>query len=390
MRTLIKNITLVDATGSRNGQVMIENGKIRKVYKPTGRVQTHFERVIDGGGKTLMPGLIDMHSHLRDPGLTHKEDLTSGLSAAARGGFTTVCAMANTKPVMDNIEMVKSNLDKAKAIGKTELLQVAAVTKDFSDADFVDFESLRDNVPYFSNDGHNIDNAETMRKALKISAETGILIATHNEPEARTIRRDIDMMKAIPGARLHLCHISTEETLNLVRQGKDAGLDLTCEVTPHHLYGSGLDYRVHPPFRSLRDKNALIEGAKDGSIDICGTDHAPHSAADKQAGAPGLINFETAFGMYYTVFARAGISLARLSAMMSEAPAKRLGLKAGLIKEGYPADMILVDPEREWRIDVKKFVSKSRNTPFDGDLLTGSVIWTMKGGNIIYDRGSFV
>ena len=386
MRTLIQNITIVDADGDRDGQVMIENGKIRKVYKPTGRVQTHFERVIDGGGKKLMPGLIDMHCHLRDPGLTHKEDLTSGLTAAARGGFTTVCAMANTKPVMDKIEMVKTNLDKAKTIGKAELLQVAAVTKNFSDADFVDFDALRDSVPYFSNDGHNIDNADTMRRALEISAETGILIATHNEPEVETIRRDIEMMRDIPGARLHLCHISTEATLNLVRAAKDAGLDLTCEVTPHHLYGSGLDFRVHPPFRSLRDKNALIEGAKDGSIDICGTDHAPHSAADKQAGAPGLVNFETAFAMYHTVFERAGIPLTRLSAMMSKNPAKRLGLKTGLIKEGCPADLILVDTARKWRVDVKQFVSKSRNTPFDGDLLTGDIIWTMKGGNIIYDR----
>ena len=389
MRTLIKNITIVDGTGSRPGKVMIEDNRIRKVYKEAGRVQASYDRVIEGCGRVLMPGFIDTHCHLRDPGLTWKEDLSSGLHAAIKGGFTTVVAMGNTSPVMDNAALLADNLKRAGELGLADLIQVATVTKNFSDGDLVDFEALHALTPIFSNDGRNIDNGDTMARALAASREQGFLVATHCEPETETVVRDIGLLRE-NGGHLHVCHISKKATLDAIAAAKREGLDITCEVTPHHLYASAMSYRVHPPFRSRTDRMALIEGARNGDIDTCGTDHAPHSAADKIAGSPGINNFETAFAMYHTVFRTAGIPLVRLSQMMSEAPAKRLGLKAGLVADKYPADLVLVDPDLRWQIDPKAFVSKSQNTPFGGDWLTGAVLWTMKGGKIVYDHGSFV
>lgn len=392
MRLLFTNIKVVDGTGVREGKVMTEDGKIRKVYKARGRVQTQYDREIDGGGKVLMPGFIDMHCHLRDPGLTYKEDLSTGLHAAAKGGFTTVCPMANTKPVMDTADKVAANMKRGNALGLTEMIQVSAVTKDFSNFtfDLVDFDSLSKVTPIFSNDGHNVDNPDVMREALKASAKYGIVIATHNEPETETVVRDIDILKGIPGAKLHICHISKKATLDAIIGAKKLGLDITCEVTPHHVYASGLGYRVHPPFRSWADRKALLEGALSGAIDCCGTDHAPHSDEDKLKGSPGINNFETAFAMYHTAFSAVGMDLVRLSQMMSQNPARRLGLKSGLIAEGYPADLVLVDPDLDWQVDSSKFVSKSHNTPFDAKWLKGQVLMTVKGGRIIYDHGSFV
>jgi len=390
MRTLIKNITIVDATGVRKGKVLTEDRKIKKVYKEKGNCRTAHDNEIDGQGKILMPGFIDMHCHLRDPGLTYKEDMESGMKAALKGGFTTLVAMANTKPVMDDAEKLKTNLEKAKNLNLGHLIQVCALTKGFSPFTFVDFEKTRLLTPIFSNDGYNIDEIETLKKALMASAEYDFILATHNEPEEKMVVRDCQALESIPSAHLHICHISTQKTLETIKKAKAKGLDVTCEVTPHHLYASALQYRVHPPFRSYSDRKALIEGVKDGSIDICATDHAPHSEEDKLNGAPGINNFETAFAMYHTVFKGANIPLTRLSQMMSEAPAKRLGLKAGLIKERYAADFVLIDPEIEWQIQPKAFISKSHNTPFAHERVMGKVLMTFVEGDCKYDNGSFV
>lgn len=390
MKTLITNVELVDATGRRPGKVLIEDGKIKKVYKPKGQVKAEYDREIDGEGKTLMPGFIDMHCHLRDPGLTYKEDMESGMKAAVKGGFTTVVAMANTKPKMDSAEGLKANLEKADELNLCHLIQVCAVTKDFGEDEMVDFEITRGYTNVYSNDGFNINSRDIMKKGLEASKEYDFILATHCEPETAIVERDIELLRETPGAHLHVCHISTEATLEAIKAAKKEGLDITCEVTPHHLYASGMEYKVHPPFRTYPDRRALIEGARDGSIDICGTDHAPHSDEDKLAGSPGINNFETAFAMYHTVFENAEIPLERLSQMLSETPAKRLGLKSGLIKERYPADLVIVDEKAEERVDPKTFVSKSHNTPFGRELLKGKVLMTLKGGEIVYDHGSFV
>jgi dihydroorotase len=384
MKTLIKNVEMVDADGRRFGKVLIEDGKIKKVYKEKGNVKTEYDQEIDGRGYLLMPGFIDMHCHLRDPGFEYKETMETGMQAALKGGFTTLVAMANTKPFMDEAALVNANLDKAEALQLCNLIQVAALTKEFNDSNLVDIESLRPLTNVFSNDGVSIMNPDMMVAGLKASTEHDFILLTHCQPETELVRRDVKLLEEI-GGHLHVCHISKKDTLELIEEAKVKGLDITCEVTPHHIFASAMDYKVNPPFRTYPDRRALIEGIKAGVIDMCGTDHAPHSEEDKLKGAPGINNFEMAFAMYYTVFEQNGIGLEKLSEMLSNAPAKRLGLKAGLIKERYPADLVLVDLNWEGKINPKEFVSKSKNNPFGGETLKGKVMMTMVKGEIKYD-----
>lgn len=390
MKTLITNVVIIDASGQRAGKVLIDDdGKIKKVYKEKGQVKTEYDTEIDGKGMALMPGFIDMHCHLRDPGLTYKEDMETGMQAALKGGFTTVVAMANTKPIMDNANTLKANMAKAEKLALCDLIQVCALTKGFDGTDLVDFEATRAYTNVYSNDGKNVDNPTMMEAGLDASKEHDFILATHCEPETQTVVRDIEILRKHKG-HLHVCHISKKDTLDAIVAAKKEGLDITCEVTPHHLYASAMEYKVHPPFRSYPDRRALIEGARDGGIDMCGTDHAPHSDEDKKKGAPGINNFETAFAMYHTVFDGADIPITRLSQMLSEAPANRLGLKAGLVKDRYPADLVIVDLEAEERVDPKTFISKSHNTPFGREMLKGKVLMTLKGGKIVYDNGSLI
>ena len=384
MKTLIKNIEMVDADGRRFGKVLIEEGKIKKVYKEKGNVKTAYDQEIDGRGYLLMPGFIDMHCHLRDPGYEYKETIESGMQAALKGGFTTLVAMANTKPVIDEVAPLKANLDKAEELQLCNLIQVAALTKAFNDAELVEIEPLRPLTNVFSNDGVSIMNQDIMVAGLKASSEHDFILLTHCQPETELVGRDVKLLEEV-GGHLHVCHISKKDTLELIVKAKEKGLDITCEVTPHHIFASAMDYKVNPPFRTYPDRRALVEGIKAGVIDMCGTDHAPHSEADKQKGAPGINNFEMAFAMYYTVFDQNGISLEKLSDMLSNAPAKRLGIKAGLIKEGYPADLVLVDVNWEGKINPQEFVSKSKNNPFGSETLKGKVMMTMVKGEIKYD-----
>ncbi|MBC3887688.1 amidohydrolase family protein [Acetobacterium paludosum] len=384
MKTLIKNIEIVDAEGLRSGKVLIEDGKIKKVYKEKGVVRAAYDKEIDGEGHVLMPGFIDMHCHLRDPGYEYKETMETGMKAALKGGFTSLVAMANTKPIIDNAEILNKNLNKATELNLCKLIQVSAVTKNFSEEELVDFEALRTLTNVFSNDGVSILNEDTMVKGLKASAENDFILLTHCDPETALVKRDVGLLESY-GGHLHVCHISKKDTLEVIRMAKEKGLDITCEVTPHHLFASAMEYRVNPPFRTYPDRRSLIEGIKDGMIDMCGTDHAPHSEEDKQNGAPGINNFEMAFSMYYTVFNQNKIGLEKLSEMLSYAPAKRMGLKTGLVKERYPADLVLVDLNWEGKINPKDFISKSRNNPFGGETLKGKVLMTMVKGNIKYD-----
>jgi len=386
MKQLITDVRLVDQCTDTLGALLIEDGHILKIFYNETHPSTEGATLLNGGGYALMPGFIDTHCHLRDPGLTYKEDMESGMKAALKGGFTTLVAMANTSPVMDNADKLQTNLDKAKNLNLCTLVQNVALTQNFSKDLLVDFESTRKLTQAYSNDGLNIDDAATMAKGLVASQKYDFILATHCEPETATVERDIELLKE-NGGHLHVCHISKKATLDAIDKAKVTGLDITCEVTPHHLYASDVDYKVHPPFRSEEDRLALIRGCADGIIDCCGTDHAPHTKEDKAKGSPGINNFETAFGMYHKVFSDHTIPLSRLSEMLSAAPAKRYGLQGGLLMEGGPADLVLVDPEVEWVVEPDTFISKSNNTPFAGESLKGRVLWTMKGGTIRYDYG---
>ncbi len=389
MKQLITRVRLVDQHTDSLGALLVENGHISKIFTRETTPKAEGATVIDGGGHVLMPGFIDTHCHLRDPGLTYKEDMQSGMKAALKGGFTTLIAMANTAPVIDNAEKLKANLEKAQALDLCTLVQSVALTENFAKTPLVDFKSTRKLTRAYSNDGVNIDNTATMAQGLTASQAHNFILATHCDPETEIVERDIDLLKQ-KGGHLHVCHISLKATLNAIAEAKKEGLDITCEVTPHHLYASNLDYKVHPPFRSEADRLALIRGCAEGIIDCCGTDHAPHTTEDKANGSPGINNFETAFAMYHTVFSDNGIGLKRLSEMMSAAPAKRYGLQGGLLSEGAPADLVLTDPEARWVVEPQHFISKSNNTPFAGESLKGRVLWTMKGGTIRYDNGQTV
>lgn len=383
-KLLIKNVKMIDSSMNFKGDLLIENGKISKIDSDINIAGIEDLEIIDGKNKILMPAFIDLHTHLRDPGLTHKEDLETGQKAALKGGFTVLCPMANTKPVCDNEQVMEYVLSKAKKLDLCDIKQVCAITENLEGEEIIDIEKMRTYTDLFSDDGYTLHNEKIMRDALVLSKELDFKVLTHCQPEFEIVKRDLNMLKEV-GGNLHICHISLKDTLDEIKRYKNDGYKFTCEVGPHHIFGYGLEYRVNPAFAEEEDMKHLIQGIKDGYIDMIGTDHAPHTKEDKEKGAPGISNIEVAFQMVNKVFNENNISLNKLSEMMSANPAKLLGLNQGLIKEGLRADLVIVDSEQEEVIDVSKFVSKGKNNPFDGQKVRGKIIMTIRDGRVMYD-----
>lgn len=387
MNYLIKNVHLVDAELNTFGDVLISDGLIKEIALNESIEGDKNIITIDGHGLTLMPAFIDMHCHLREPGFEYKETLKTGMLAALKGGFTTLCAMANTNPVVDKEDVVKKILNKAKALELCDLVQVCAVTEGFNYEKLVEFENLMQYTPIFSNDGKSIENKEIMIEALKASENNNFKICTHCQPEVELVKRDIELLEKY-GGHLHVCHISKAETVLLIKGAKERGLDITCEVTPHHIYRYGLNYKVNPPFRAKEDQLSLVKAIQEGVVDVCGTDHAPHTAQDKIEGSPGISNFDIAFSLYWKALDENEISINILSKMLSKTPSKLLGLKnRGLIKKDYKADLVLVDLNEEYEVRTEDFISKSNNNPFEGQIIKGRIHKTFKEGEIKYDYG---
>ena len=380
-RLLIKNVRIIDANKDIKSDLLVENGKISKINS---NIEIENINTIDGGHYVLMPSFIDLHTHLRDPGLTHKEDLESGQKAALKGGFTVLCPMANTKPVCDNPEVINYIINKAENLDLCDIKQVCSITKNLEGDEMIDIKSMIEHTRLFSDDGYTLHNTEIMRDALKLSKELNFKVLTHCQPEFEIVERDLKLLEEV-GGNLHICHISLKETLDEIKKYKDRGYKFTCEVGPHHIYGYGLDYKVNPSFAEEEDMKYLIQGIKDGYIDMIGTDHAPHTQEDKENGAPGISNIEVAFQMVNKVFSENQISLNKLSEMMSANPAKLLGLNQGLIEEGLRADLVLIDENYEDVIDISNFISKGKNNPFNGQRVKGKVIMTIRNGKIMYD-----
>lgn len=379
-KILIKNTRIVDANKDFKSDLLVEDGKISKIDINIDSIDA---KIINGENYTLMPSFIDVHTHLRDPGLTHKEDLETGQMAALKGGFTVLCPMANTKPACDNKETMEYILDKAEKLDLCDINQVCAITKNLEGQEMIDIESMRKYTQLFSDDGYTLHDEDIMKKALELSKELDFKVLTHCQPEEIIVKRDLKLLEEV-GGNLHICHISLKETLKEIKKYKDNGHKFTCEVGPHHIYGYGLDYKVNPSFAKEEDMKYLIQGIKDGYIDMIGTDHAPHTEEDKKNGAPGISNIEVAFGMVNKVFSENGISLNKLSEMMSLNPAKLLGLNQGLIEEGLKADLVLVDSNCNDIIDTSKFISKGKNNPFDKEKILGKVLMTIRDGKIMY------
>ncbi|WP_420913219.1 dihydroorotase [Indiicoccus explosivorum] len=383
------------------------------------------EQIIDGDGRTAAPGFIDVHVHLREPGGEHKETIRSGTEAAAKGGFTTICAMPNTRPVPDT----HSHLSQIKALieenAQVRVLPYASITIREAGKERTNLKELKAAGAFaFTDDGVGVQQAGMMYEAMKDAAALDMPVVAHCEDnsliyggvmhdgtrsaelglpgipsiaESVHIARDVLLAEAA-GAHYHVCHVSTKESVRVIRDAKRAGIRVTAEVTPHHLLlteddipSDDADYKMNPPLRSQTDRQALLEGLEDGTIDFIATDHAPHTAEEKAHGmklAPfGITGFETAFPLLYTEFVQTGRwTLGQLIGWLTEKPARVFSLPYGKLDIGAPADLVLLDLDKKQVIDPQTFVSKGKNTPFSGKEAAGWPVLTVFGGEIVYEE----
>lgn len=393
MELLIKNAKLVDEAAELAADVLVRDGKIAAI----GRGLDCTGEVIDAGGLTLLPSFVDLHCHFRDPGFTQKEDIETGCRAAAKGGYTAVNLMANTNPVCSDMETVHYVRQKAESIGLVDVHQCVSVTEGFDGRTVEHLKKLDSTVKLISEDGKGVMSNHVMAQAMKIAKEKRMTILSHAEdmeisPYDYRLAENIATVQHIHlaeylGARLHMCHVSTEEAMSEVIRAKIAKAPVTCEVTPHHLWFTNTDYRVNPPIRTKKDRDFLIWALENGYVDAIATDHAPHTQEDKKNGSPGMVGLETAFGVCYTILVKErGLPLRLLSRLMSAGPAKILSVPKGRLLPGYDADFALVDENREWVVDAAQFASKGKNSPFDGVRLQGKVVRTIKAGKTTWQE----
>lgn len=396
MELLIKNGRIIDSTQDFKGDIYIKDGLICEIGS---HIEKENVNVLDCSGKVVMPSFIDTHAHFRDPGLTWKEDIETGSRAALKGGYTGVCLMANTKPICSDKETLEYVRKKSRELNLIDIHQCLSVTKNFDGITLDHLNELKDDkeIKAISDDGIGVYNSNTMLEAMRIAKENDWVIMSHAEsPEFSKVDmriaenmmtlRDVELAK-LSGARLHMCHVSTKEAVKYIIDAKVSGANVTMEVTPHHI---GLtkdinDYRVNPPIREKEDVDAIIKAIKMGMVDTIGTDHAPHTEEEKKKGSPGMVGLETAFSICYTKLVREnGISLNKLSQLMSYNGAKLLGMNKGKISIGTDGDLVVVDLDKNIKVDSSEFASKGRNTPFEGMEFYGEILNTIKGGEIKY------
>lgn len=422
MKLLIKNGTVINPGDKKitKADVLVTDGVISKVASG---LKDAADETYDAKGCYVMPGFIDLHVHLRDPGLEYKEDIQTGGAAALHGGFTTIVAMPNTKPVADKPDVINYVKNKAEAVTKVHVLQAGAVTKGQKGEELSNIRGMAAaGSPAISEDGKSVMNAQLYREGMKIAAEEGLAVLAHcedinmvhggvlnadakskelgfagitNSVEDVIVARDILLAKET-GVRLHLCHCSTKDSVRMVELAKEEGLPVTAEVCPHHFCMTSDDiteddanYKMNPPLRTKEDVEALKKGLADDIMDVIATDHAPHAAREKEQGiqkAPfGIVGLETAAALTYTELVKPGIlTPMQMAEKMSYNPAKVLGLEKGTVAEGSHADLTIFDPECEWVIDPAEFLSKGKNTPFGGKKVTGKVKATIVDGEIAY------
>lgn len=426
MRVLIKNGRVIDPSAKRDGlfDVLTENEEIIKVAPSIDASEADGGRIIDAEGFYVVPGLIDMHVHLREPGFEHKETIKTGSMAAAKGGFTSICPMPNTRPATDSPEMIRWILDKAKEDAVVHILPVGAVTKGQLGQEMTDIAGMKAaGAVAISEDGKSVMNAKLYEEAMREAAKAGLVVMAHcedkqlvgqgalnagkkaeeigvtgigNEVEDVIAARDILLAKAT-GCKLHLCHCSTADSVKMVKEAAADGVAVTAEVCPHHftlteddIPGDDANYKMNPPLRSKADKEALIRGLSENIMEAISTDHAPHHADEKAVGiakAPfGIVGSETALALTMTELVKKGkLTPYEMVVRMSYAPAKILGIDKGSLMEGRMADITIIDPDAEYVIRKDDFVSKGKNTPFDGYKANGRVMMTIVAGNIVYE-----
>ena len=422
MKTLLKNGTVLDYASNTNEvlDVLINDSKIEQIGK---NLDVQADNIIDCTNLFIMPGMIDMHCHLREPGFEYKETIETGSGSAVKGGFTSICPMPNTKPTPDSALVLSQIIEEAKRVNLCNVFPYSSVTKGELGDELVNFEEQKNaGAIAFSDDGMPVVNSRTMRQAIINADKLGTFVASHCEeksvssgainagevadklgvegvlPEAEEIMaaREI-VISETNNVRAHICHISTSTSVAMVRDAKKRGVKITCETCPHYysftqeeVLTSGTNAKMNPPLRTEKDKQAIIKGLQDGTIDAIITDHAPHSEEEKArdlSKAPnGIIGFETALAATITNVVEPGyISYLDMVRLMSYTPAKLLHLDTrGQIKEGFTADLTVFDPNIEYIYEKESIVSKSKNTPFIGKKLKGFVQYTIVGGEIKY------
>lgn len=393
MELLIKGARIVDYYQDFTGDIYIDDGVINKIGVKLNKGCPK----VDGEGLVVMPSFVDLHVHFREPGFTKKEDIESGSRAAVKGGYTMVNLMANTNPVCSSMDTVDYVLERAKQVGILDVHQCVSITDNFEGKDTSHLDKLDDRVKIISEDGKDVADSSVMLEAMVKARDSGKIVMCHSEDHSLS---NMDMRLAenimtwrnitlseFTGCAVHIAHVSTKEAMEYIIEGKIKGLNITCEVAPHHIVLYGNEYRVNPPIRTEEDRDFLIEAIKNGWVDTISTDHAPHTSEDKMKGAPGISGIETAFSLCYTNLVKGGhITLNRLSEIMSKNPSDILGVKKGRITVGYDGDLVLLDLNREYRIQKDEFLSKGKNTPFEGYRVFGDIIKTIKAGKIVFER----
>lgn len=392
---LIKNIRIVDDSQDFTGDIRIKDGKIAE----TGNGLSGDEEVYDFASRdvVLVPAFTDLHVHFRDPGFTYKEDVETGSKAAIKGGYTAVNLMPNTQPVCSSMEIVRDVEKRVGEVGLITARQTLSMTKNLEGSDYGHLKTLRKGeVLFVTDDGKGVNDDAVMEDIFRICREKEIVIMAHEEDsrfsgtdmrkaENGMTFRDLDLCRKT-GGRIHFCHVSTKEAIEAISAAKSEGLDVSCEVTPHHIFATGErfgHYRVNPPLRENGDVDALIRAIQEGTVDAIATDHAPHSEEDKKNGAPGMTGLELAFPLSYTALVKSGkIPLKRLIWLMSANPSSMMKLNKGKIEAGMDADFAIVDLNQPFIIRVSDLVSKGKNTPFAGQEVYGKVMHTIKAGKI--------
>ncbi len=432
MRILITGGRVIDPASDldRPADLVVEGERIAEISSPGslgGSDRAGFDRVIDAKGMIVAPGLVDIHCHLREPGFEYKEDIESGTRAAAAGGFTSVCCMPNVKPVTDGRGAVEYILNRARQAGAAAVYPIAAITKGSEGKELTEMAELREaGAVAVSDDGKPVENAEIMRLALEYAKMFGLPVISHaeekslagdgvmnlgrvstitglrgipNAAEDVMVARDL-ILAELSGGHLHVAHVSTRGAVELIRQAKARGVNVTAEATPHHFTLTDeavreLDYdtstKVNPPLRSAEDREAVIQGLIDGTIDCIATDHAPHHFDEKEQEynyAPfGISGLETALGLTFTGLVKSGrLSLKEALSKLTITPSRIVGIPKGVLRSGGPADIIIIDTQYEYTVDLNKYESKGRNTPFSGWKLYGRAMTTIAGGRIVHEE----
>lgn len=425
MKTLIKNGQINTRKNMTTpAEIWIEDGRIKAIG--TGFSEAEFDEVFDAKGQLITPGLVDVHVHLREPGFTYKETIEAGTRSAARGGFTTVCAMPNLNPVPDTAEKLRQVYDIIRKDAVVKVLQYAPITENLRSEKLVDQEALIEEGAFaFTNDGVGVQTAGTMYLAMKEAAKNNKALVAHTEDESllfggvmhagkkaeelgipgilsvtesSQIARDLLLAEATD-VHYHVCHVSTKESVRVIRDAKKAGIHVTAEVSPHHLILIDEDipedfgfWKMNPPLRGREDREALIEGLLDGTIDCIATDHAPHGLEEKSQSfmkSPfGIVGSETAFQLIYTHFVETGrFTLEQVINWLAVKPAEIFGLNAGTLTVGAPADVAVFDITQICTIDKEDFLSKGENTPFIGWKVKGETQMTFVNGKLVWQKG---